>query len=319
VAAVLRVRGAEARYLSPKEGGLLLSEEFGNAQLLPESYRNLSRINQLPGVTVFPGFFGQEIEAQLDRQFTILIEKLGLRDGCMNFDAFVSKGTVYIIDVGLRNGGNYVPDVIQLSTGFDLTAAAIYAAMGMEYPIPWVACPAPLQVASYLVGSRFHGRYGGMDIDPALQPFVVKYRPFLQPGEEIQPYTRADLAAGIQFLSFPTQAVMRANVAQIEDLVTVHVKPIRPGDSALENRPAVFKDFREQLSPFLRTKLAEAEAEGDETTVRVLTREFVDDIHKEGGTVLGTSRGPVDTGIAVDHLIRRGVNLLFIGVSWKSF
>lgn len=43
----------------------------------------------------------------------------------------------------------------------------------------------------------------------------------------------------------------------------------------------------------------------------VLTKEFVDNIHKEGGTVLGTSRGPVDIGIAVDNLIRRGVNILF--------
>lgn len=43
----------------------------------------------------------------------------------------------------------------------------------------------------------------------------------------------------------------------------------------------------------------------------VLTPEYVDDIHREGGTVLGTSRGPVDMDIAVDNLIRRGVNLLF--------
>ncbi len=43
----------------------------------------------------------------------------------------------------------------------------------------------------------------------------------------------------------------------------------------------------------------------------VLKPELVDDIHKEGGTILGTSRGPVDTGIAVDNLIRRGVNILF--------
>jgi 6-phosphofructokinase 1 len=43
----------------------------------------------------------------------------------------------------------------------------------------------------------------------------------------------------------------------------------------------------------------------------VMTREFVDDIHQEGGTVLGTSRGPVDTGVAVDNLIQRGVNILF--------
>ena len=43
----------------------------------------------------------------------------------------------------------------------------------------------------------------------------------------------------------------------------------------------------------------------------VLTPPFVHDIHKDGGTVLGTSRGPVDVGVAVDNLIRRDVNLLF--------
>lgn len=42
-----------------------------------------------------------------------------------------------------------------------------------------------------------------------------------------------------------------------------------------------------------------------------LTSEFVDDIHKEGGTVLGTSRGPVDVTRAVDNLIARGINILF--------
>jgi 6-phosphofructokinase 1 len=43
----------------------------------------------------------------------------------------------------------------------------------------------------------------------------------------------------------------------------------------------------------------------------VLTPELVDDIHREGGTVLGTSRGPVDTATAVSSLIARGVNMLF--------
>ena len=43
----------------------------------------------------------------------------------------------------------------------------------------------------------------------------------------------------------------------------------------------------------------------------VLTPAMVDDIHKHGGTILGTSRGPVDTDVAVDYLIRRGVNMLF--------
>ena len=42
-----------------------------------------------------------------------------------------------------------------------------------------------------------------------------------------------------------------------------------------------------------------------------LTAEFVDPIHKRGGTVIGTSRGPVDPGIAVDNLMKRGIQILF--------
>jgi 6-phosphofructokinase 1 len=43
----------------------------------------------------------------------------------------------------------------------------------------------------------------------------------------------------------------------------------------------------------------------------MLTTEVVDSIHKEGGTLLGTSRGPVNIVIAVDNLIKLGINILF--------
>ena len=42
-----------------------------------------------------------------------------------------------------------------------------------------------------------------------------------------------------------------------------------------------------------------------------ITPQFIDGIHQKGGTILGSSRGPVDIGIAVDNLVARGVNILF--------
>jgi len=54
----LRTLGLDAHYVSPKEAGLVLSDEFGNARVLPESYENLRSLRGRPGVTVFPGFFG---------------------------------------------------------------------------------------------------------------------------------------------------------------------------------------------------------------------------------------------------------------------
>jgi 6-phosphofructokinase 1 len=43
----------------------------------------------------------------------------------------------------------------------------------------------------------------------------------------------------------------------------------------------------------------------------VITPDFVHDIHQRGGTILGSSRGPVHIGSAVDNLVARGVNILF--------
>jgi len=43
-----------------------------------------------------------------------------------------------------------------------------------------------------------------------------------------------------------------------------------------------------------------------------LTPKFVENIHKDGGTVLNTSRGPVDVSVAVDNLIRRKIDILFV-------
>ena len=43
----------------------------------------------------------------------------------------------------------------------------------------------------------------------------------------------------------------------------------------------------------------------------VLTHEVVDRIHLQAGTILGTSRGPVDKRRAVENLIRRRVDILF--------
>jgi len=42
-----------------------------------------------------------------------------------------------------------------------------------------------------------------------------------------------------------------------------------------------------------------------------LTPELVEHIHRQGGTILGTSRGPEDPGVIADYLQREGINLLF--------
>ena len=43
-----------------------------------------------------------------------------------------------------------------------------------------------------------------------------------------------------------------------------------------------------------------------------LTPALVDDIHQHGGTILGTSRGPVDIGVGVETLVKHGIQIFFV-------
>ena len=65
-AAAFAARGLPAVYVDPKDAGMLLSEEFGAAQLLPESYDRLrAKLSPIPDVVVFPGFYGYTASGRL--------------------------------------------------------------------------------------------------------------------------------------------------------------------------------------------------------------------------------------------------------------
>jgi len=59
VAAAFEARGKKARYASPRDTGMVLKGEFGDATLDPDSYTKLSKaFSNFEGIVVYPGFFG---------------------------------------------------------------------------------------------------------------------------------------------------------------------------------------------------------------------------------------------------------------------
>ena len=59
VAQAFQARGVKAVYLDPREAGMCLTSDFGNAQLLDESYQFLAKtLRNRDEIVIFPGFFG---------------------------------------------------------------------------------------------------------------------------------------------------------------------------------------------------------------------------------------------------------------------
>jgi len=58
VAHYLRSLGEDAHYVNPREAGMLVTDEAGNAHVLPVAYERLKQLRDRQGILVFPGFFG---------------------------------------------------------------------------------------------------------------------------------------------------------------------------------------------------------------------------------------------------------------------
>lgn len=58
IAAYFNESGLPARYVSPKEAGIYVTSQPGNASILPESYNYLFHLRDNEEVLVIPGFFG---------------------------------------------------------------------------------------------------------------------------------------------------------------------------------------------------------------------------------------------------------------------
>lgn len=58
IAAYFRKEGLPAIYVNPKDAGLIVSDDPGNANVLDSSYENLKNLALYDEIVVFPGFFG---------------------------------------------------------------------------------------------------------------------------------------------------------------------------------------------------------------------------------------------------------------------
>ncbi len=65
VSQYLRKTGHRAHYVNPKDVGLFLSDEYGNARVLPQSFKNLTKLKEIDGIVIFPGFFGYSLSGDV--------------------------------------------------------------------------------------------------------------------------------------------------------------------------------------------------------------------------------------------------------------
>jgi Aspartokinases len=65
IAQVLKASGINAKFLDPKDAGLVVTDSPDDAEIIPSSYERISEWSDSKLVRVIPGFFGYNDQGQI--------------------------------------------------------------------------------------------------------------------------------------------------------------------------------------------------------------------------------------------------------------
>ncbi len=171
-----------------------------------------------------PGNLSKNDSIRVEDELISIATKLDYKNGPMNFDVMISPDRVTVLELGLRSGGNGIPELIYYCEGVNLMQWVLNYALGM--PVKYERRTQPQDVSSYVFGSPIPGKLHGISSFDELQasvPEVYEMRLAKKPGERIdQLVNNADL---IGYIIFKCGAAdYRRMSALIRDALYVEVK-----------------------------------------------------------------------------------------------
>lgn len=197
--------------------GQLVFRCFGN------SHFNLKGVNPFAPIGAsFPSVQPEHVQAKVHATLQQVITKVGLKNGPLNFDIFVSKGDVYLMDIGPRNGGNYIPQVIEQATGVDMVSATIDLALGRPVKLKRTHVTTPSSY--FILGSQISGRFVGLTF-ASTGYTIVQSNLMYAIGSQIPRFEGANKSLGILLLRFDDVPTMLRLLDHPDDWVKLYVTP----------------------------------------------------------------------------------------------
>lgn len=149
----------------------------------------------------------------------------GYTQGPFNFDGcFLADGHPFVFEIAPRNGGAFIPTMIQHQTGVDLTTAAVQAAVDRNFVL---TLPPMLPSGRYhaltIIASPQDGALRGIRLAAELVPHVMEQVFYKFPGSVVRRYQTAGDALGILLLQFASAGEMNLMMQRMSDLYFVDV------------------------------------------------------------------------------------------------
>lgn len=145
-----------------------------------------------------------------------LLRLLGMKTGALNFDyVFTEDGQFYFLELGPRNGGCLIPEVIRYATGMDLIKHTVDAALGLSCDSLHMQ-PAQGYWSSYMVHAIEDGIFKELWLSDRIKPKIVEQDIYVKVGQKVNKYLGSNDTLGTMILKFDSMDEMLDMVDHME-------------------------------------------------------------------------------------------------------
>lgn len=186
-------------------------------------HRDLSVNPLVPVGKSYPLMVDAEQEQLIHSTVEKLFKLLNIEFGAFNLEMiFDSNNKLYLIEVGPRNGGNMIPNLLNLIFNIDIVEATIACAMGDKDYI-FTLDNRKKFFATHNLHTDKNGRLENILFDDKLEENIINKIFYKNFGEKVEYFNSANKALGIIFMKFDNFDEMREKLRNINKLINIVV------------------------------------------------------------------------------------------------
>ena len=184
------------------------------------SHRNKEINTYIPIGNSYPLFIDEEL---IREELQKLINLLQIEMGAFNIEVMFDKnGKLYFIEIGPRNGGNMIPDLLELITGVDLVKATVEAALNNK-KINMRYYPSEVFYSTYILHSSKKGKLKNIVFDEEIQENIIKKVMFKELEDDVEVFDKSNKLIGIIFLKYSSLKELKYKMNNMNQFIDVEV------------------------------------------------------------------------------------------------
>ncbi|WEV19606.1 ATP-grasp domain-containing protein [Clostridium perfringens] len=194
-------------------------EYFG----LLNSHRDFTVNEFVPVGTSFPSFLDKDKIERVKLEVQKVVDILNIKMGALNLELmFDNNDNLYIVEIGPRNGGNMIPDLLYLSTGVDLIGATVEAALG-NFQFDLSINKNNKYYSTYVIHTEKTGVLNNITFNKDIEGNIINKIMYKNNLDKIEKFDGANKALGIIFLKYNSLEEEKYKMDNMNKFINIEV------------------------------------------------------------------------------------------------